>query len=63
MASLKIKTGHRTEVDTGYVEIEGQCVMLRQGFSKDNSVLEFAYCLMPGETVTRVDEGDYIVEF
>ena len=63
MASLKTKTGHKTEVDKGYVEIEGQCVMLRREISKNNSVLEFAYCLMPGDTVTRVDEGDYIVEF
>ena len=62
MASLKIKTGHKREVAKGYVDVEGQCVMLRVTLAKNESRLVFAYCLLPGETITG-DGDDYVVEF
>ena len=62
MASLKIKTGHKREVEKGYVEINGQCVQLMEIVAKNDYKLVFAYCLMPGETVTGEGE-DYVVEF
>jgi hypothetical protein len=64
MASLKIKTGSRKEVKKGLVELEGSCVVLRAINPKSGEErLEFGYCLQPGETVTRIEEDDYIVEF
>jgi hypothetical protein len=62
MASLKIKTGAKREVKSGRVEIEGACVVLREKTEKTERVV-FAYCLMPGETITKGEGDDYIVEF
>lgn len=66
MASLKIKTGTKREVKNGFVSIEGQCVGLYEITGKagmEKSRLVFAQCLQPGDTVTKGEGDDYIVEF
>jgi hypothetical protein len=62
MASLKIKTGAKHEVKNGLVELEGACVVLREVTTKSERMV-FAYCLQPGETVTKGEGDDYVVEF
>ena len=62
MASLKIKNGGKRSVVKGYVDIEGSCVVLREIIEKNGSRVAFAYCLLPGETITS-EGDDYIVEF
>ena len=62
MASLKIKTGTKHEVKNGFVELEGSCVVLREVTAKAERIM-FAYCLQPGEIVTKGEGDDYIVEF
>jgi hypothetical protein len=62
MTSLKIKTGAKHEVKSGVVELEGNCVVLREVTAKTERMV-FAYCLQPGETVTKGEGDDYIVEF
>jgi hypothetical protein len=65
MASLKIKEGSPVKVDNGVVELMGSCVALYEN-GKDGEEMEslvVAYCLLPGEKVTRVKRGEYIVEF
>ena len=64
MASLKIKTGNKHEVKKGLVELEGSCVVLREINPKTGEErLEFGYCLLPGETISRVEGDNYIVEY
>lgn len=62
MASLKVKTGSRREVEKGFIEIEGSCVLLVEEIKGKRGRIVFAYCLQPGETVTS-EGDDYIVEF
>ena len=63
MASLKIKSGSPVEVKKGLVELTGQCVALYEIGKNNEERMVLAYCLSPGETVKRVKEDDYIVEF
>ena len=62
MASLKIKQGTKKEVKNGLVELEGNCVVLREITAKSERMM-FAYCLNPGETVERKEGDNYVVEF
>jgi hypothetical protein len=63
MASLKIRSGSKHETAKGTVEIEGICIVLRELNPKTGvSRIVFAYCLQPGETVTRGEGDDYVVE-
>ena len=64
MVSLKIKNGAKREIAKGRVAIEGTCVVLwRTGIKGEPDIIVFAYCLLPGETVTKGEGDDYIVEF
>ena len=63
MASLKIKTGTPVKVNKGLVEINGPCVVLSEIDKNEEERMVLAYCLIPGETVKRVEGDDYIVEF
>ena len=57
--SLKIKSGtEHTEIG-GSVDVVGSCVVLID----KNSDLVLAYCLQPGETVLKVKEGVYAIEY
>lgn len=66
MVSLKIKGGTKVEVAEGRVVAEGPTVLLIE-FQKSKRVPEriaAGYCLIPGESVRRVGDGeDYVVEF
>lgn len=62
MISLTTKTGHKIEVKKGSVKLEGNCVALYEVKSQYELSLVYAFCLQPGDTVTR--EGDnYLVQF
>jgi hypothetical protein len=64
VASLKIKNGNKKEVLKGKVEIEGTCVVLYEFNPKTGGRrMVYGYCLLPGETVTKGEGDDYIVEF
>lgn len=62
MVSLRIKGGTKKEVTKGSVEIEGSCIVLYEAGKNLEKRVAFAYCLLPGEYVTR-EGDDYIVEF
>jgi hypothetical protein len=66
MASLKLRAGTKKEVKNGFVEIKGQCVALYEITGKagmEKSRLVFGQCLQPGESITKGEGDDYIVEF
>lgn len=62
MISLTTKTGHKITVDKGTVRLEGNCITLYETGKNLEHSLVYAFCLQPGDTVTR--EGDnYLVQF
>jgi hypothetical protein len=63
MASLKIRMGTKKEVAKGLVELEGSCIVLREINPKTGvETMVLAYCLQPGEIVTRIEGDNYSVE-
>lgn len=62
MASLRIRAGTKHEVKKGIVEIEGSCIVLREIGKNLEKHIVLAYCLQPGETVTKGEGDDYVVE-
>ena len=62
MISLKLKGGTKIEAKDGWISVDGSCVTLYDVVRSEN-VLLIGYCLIPGETVRRVKEGEYEIEF
>lgn len=62
MISLTTKTGHKITAERGVVKLEGNCIALYETGKNLEQKLLYAFCLQPGDTVTR--EGDnYLVQF
>jgi hypothetical protein len=58
---LTIKNGVR-EVKNGYVGVSGPVVFLMDTDTERPQIV-CAYHMIPGETVRRVAEGEWVVEF
>lgn len=57
--SLQLKAGTKIEEEDGEVIVSSSMVILRNRHGK----AVMGYCLIPGEIVRKVGEGEYIVEF
>lgn len=64
---LTIKQGTAVEVENGYVEMDGPTVtlmaLLYKGTKDERRELVVAYHMLPGETVRRIKEGEYEVQY
>lgn len=59
---MTLKVGTRTPVECDRVEVNGSCVMAYSVHPRGRQLtLLYAYCLQPGEIVTRGRDGGYEV--